>query len=87
MAVLSNADRDLARRAVPPALDDLAGAQRSIAIDKPQLLAAIGAIDDWIEANAASFNLAIPQPQRGLLTAKQKAMLLTIIVRQRFAAA
>lgn len=53
-------------------------------INKPQLREVITAIDDWIDANAASFNTALPQPQRGLLSARQKAMLLTVVVARRF---
>jgi len=53
-------------------------------VRKPDLDAAIAAIDGWIDANAASFNAAIPQPARGQLTALQKAQLFMLIARARF---
>ena len=52
-------------------------------LTKAQLKAAIDAIDAWADANAASFNSAIPQPARGALTAKQKARLLMLVVARR----
>jgi hypothetical protein len=54
------------------------------ALTKADLKAAVDAIDAWIDANAASFNQAIPQPARGALTAKQKAWLFFFVVRRRF---
>lgn len=53
-------------------------------VTKAQLDATIAAIDGWIDANAASFNAAIPQPQRGLLTSQQKAELLYLIALKRY---
>ncbi len=53
-------------------------------ITKADLAAAVNAIDDWVDANAAAFNTAIPQPARAQLTAKQKARLLMHVVRRRF---
>ena len=53
------------------------------AVTKVNLQAAIDAIDTWVDGNAAAFNLAIPQPARAALTAKQKAWLLTFVVQQR----
>ena len=53
-------------------------------LTKPQLDAAIAAIDDWIDANAASFNTALPLPARTALTAGQKAELFFIVTRRRF---
>ena len=44
----------------------------------------MNAIDDWVQANAAAFNTAIPQPARGTLTAKQKVQLLFHVVSKRF---
>ena len=52
-------------------------------ITKPELRAVINAADDWAEANAASFNSAIPQPQRGLLTSRQKAAILMFVIDRR----
>jgi hypothetical protein len=53
-------------------------------ITKSQLRAAIDATDDWIEANAASYNSAIPQPARGALSTKQKARLFMMVASRRF---
>ena len=53
-------------------------------LTKAQLDAAIAAVDDWIEANAASFNSAIPLPARTELTAAQKAELFFLVARRRF---
>jgi hypothetical protein len=50
---------------------------------KAQLRSVIDAIDDWVDANATSFNNAIPQPMRGTLTTKQKAALLVYVVVRR----
>ena len=54
------------------------------AMTKAELRAAVNAIDDWAEANAAEFNLAIPQPARAALSARQKAWLLFYVLRRRF---
>ena len=45
--------------------------------------AAIDATDDWIEANQAAYNAAIPQPLRSALTASQKAWLFHMIAAAR----
>ncbi len=55
-----------------------------VEITKPQLRAAVDAIDDWVSNNAAAINAAIPQPARGSLTAKQKAKMLMAVVARRF---
>jgi len=53
-------------------------------LTKPQLDAAIAAIDDWIEANAGAFNAALPQPARSSLTAAQKTELFFFVARRRY---
>lgn len=53
-------------------------------LSKTELRAAVNAIDAWVDANAASFNNAIPQPARTQLSARQKAELLMFVVRRRF---
>ena len=54
-------------------------------ITKPQLVEVVDALDDWWEANgAAAANAAIPQPQRGLLTNRQKARLFVMILDARY---
>jgi len=54
-------------------------------LTKPQLVEVIGALDDWWEASgAAAANTAIPQPQRGILTSKQKARLFMALLAARY---
>ena len=54
-------------------------------ITKPQLVAVVDALDDWWEATGASVaNAAIPQPQRGILTQKQKARLFVMLLDARY---
>ena len=78
MAVLSNADR----------VDVTAEWQRenniTVTITKNDLRAAVNAIDDWVDTNAAAFNSALPLAARNNLTARQKAWLLFFVVRRRF---
>jgi hypothetical protein len=55
------------------------------AITKPQLIEVVDALDDWWEATgAAAANAAIPQPQRGILTNKQKARLFVMLLDARY---
>lgn len=56
----------------------------ALGLTKAELRAAVNAVDDWLDANAAAFNAAIPQPARAALTARQKALLLAAVVRRRF---
>jgi len=53
-------------------------------IKKPELRAAVNAADQWIDDNASSFNAALPQPARGILSSKQKALILMMIIARRF---
>ncbi len=54
-------------------------------ITKSQLLDVVNALDDWWEATgAAAANAAIPQPQRGILTTKQKASLFMALLSARY---
>lgn len=46
-----------------------------LALTKDDLAAAVAGIDDYIEANAAAMNAAIPQPARGVMSNEQKAAL------------
>lgn len=50
---------------------------------KADLRAAVNAVDDWVDQNAASYNAAIPLPARDELSAKQKVRLLQVVVRAR----
>ena len=54
-------------------------------LTKAQLRAVIDALDDWWEATgAAAANTAIPQPQRGILTVRQKAFLFQRVLERRY---
>lgn len=55
----------------------------TLSITKVDLRAAVDATDDWIEANSAAFNLAIPQPARGALSATQKTLLFVYVAMRR----
>lgn len=54
------------------------------AMSKQELRAAVDALDDWIEANQAAINQAIPLPARSALTTKQKALLFFFVADRRF---
>lgn len=79
MPLLSNADRQEVRdrwmRENNSAMAPLT---------KAELRAAVDAIDQWADDNAAEFNLAIPVAARTALTARQKAWLLFFVIRRRF---
>lgn len=53
-------------------------------LTKAQLLAVVDALDVWWETASAEGNAAIPQPQRGILTTKQKARLFLMLLEARY---
>jgi hypothetical protein len=53
-------------------------------LTKIELRAALDAADDWVNANAAAFNTALPQPARSAMSTSQKARLLLWVVRWRY---
>lgn len=55
-----------------------------LGITKPELRAAINALDTWLNDNAAAANAALPQPARGALTVEQKAALLSYVIARRY---
>jgi hypothetical protein len=55
----------------------------SLSITKAELRAAVDATDQWIEDNSAAFNLALPQPARGALSATQKTLLFVYVAMRR----
>lgn len=63
---------------------DLSRETEPCSCNKPNLRAALDAIDQWVSDNAAAFNSAIPLPARTQLTASQKARLLMVVVGKRF---
>lgn len=83
MAVLSNPDRLIVSRDFQAGVSGRAEAFG--ALTKTDILAAVAALDDYLNTNAGSINTAIPQPARGALTAPQKAELLTYVIKQRYA--
>ena len=52
-------------------------------ISKVELYTAVGAMDDWIEANQAAINAALPQPFRANATAEQKTLLFMAVAAMR----
>lgn len=81
MAALSDAERQELTDAIARELSNL----RIVlgALTKADLRAAINAADAWADANAGSYNTALPQPARTVLTAKQKNYLLEYVLRKR----
>lgn len=55
----------------------------SLSITKADLRAAVDATDQWITDNESAYNLAIPQPARGALSATQKTLLFTFVAMRR----
>ena len=51
---------------------------------KVEFLAALDAVDDWIDANMASFNAALPLPYQTQATARDKAWLFIRVAEKRF---
>jgi hypothetical protein len=63
---------------------DASSERVALDLTKTALRAAVDAVDQWVDDNAAAFNAAIPLPARTVLTPKQKAQLLFYVVRRRF---
>lgn len=79
MAILSDPDR----------ADEVANLQRDAdcpgGITKADLRAAFNAIDNWWESTGAALaNAALPLPARTTLSARQKAKLMTAMLRRRY---
>lgn len=55
-----------------------------VAISKSELRAAVDALDDWFDANAATLNLVLPVEARTGLTTTQKARLLRAVIARRY---
>lgn len=80
MAPLPAATRRQVMARLAAALDQ----EGPVGLSKDHLSAAAAGVDDWLEANAAALNAAIPQPARGALTTPQKAALLSYVALARF---
>lgn len=76
MAVLSSTER---RKIMAQLVREFAWA----GLTKPDVQAAVDAIDDYIDLNAASMNLALPQPFRNTATPSQKALLFAFVAARR----
>lgn len=82
MAAMTSGQRAAVARDV---MDDLSRLRVVLgALTKAELRAAIDAADQWASDNAASYNTALPQPARSVLTAAQKANILAFVVRARY---
>ena len=57
--------------------------KETVSVSKHAILAAAATMDEWVDANAASFNAAIPERVRTTFTPRQKARLLYWVVRAR----
>lgn len=66
------------------AMREMSAEYEECSVTKADLLVVFNALDDWFNANVATINAAIPQPQRGQLTARQKARIFALILRARF---
>lgn len=81
MAVLSAAERAACTAAFT---DDKSRIREVVSgVTKADIRAAINALDDWLDTNAALLNLAIPQPARGALTSQQKLDLILRVLQRR----
>lgn len=78
MAVLSDGDRAFVRAIMMQRITTGFGG-----ITKPDLQSAVNAADSWADANAASFNAALPLPARNALSPQEKSMLLAYVIYQR----
>lgn len=81
MAVLDNASRT---EAWAEFMRELNRERETLPLNKTKLCAAVDAADDWIEANAVSFNTTLPVAARTKLTARQKARLFFRVAAKRF---
>lgn len=64
-------------------MSDYSATRTLLPIAKAHVREVVNGIDNWVDANQASFNSAIPQPARGLLTTEQKSDLLTYVLYKR----
>lgn len=53
-------------------------------LTKPELRAAVDAIDTWFDTNAATLNAALPAAARTKMTTQQKAALLSYVIAKRY---
>jgi hypothetical protein len=81
MAVLTDADRILAARQwIQRVFVEL---KTTASFHSGQIKAAVDAADDWADANAGSFNTALPTAFRNGATTEQKTLLLCYVILRR----
>jgi len=81
MAALSETER---RAVWADFMRELSNERDPLPLLKTDLRAAVDALDDFLVANAAAVNNAIPEPAKSALTTAQKARLLMFVVRKRY---
>ncbi len=81
MAVLSDEDRYSIWGRF---MSDISNRREAVNVNKPQLRAAVDAIDTWISDNTASFKAAIPEPAKTELSNKYKVELFMRIANRRW---
>lgn len=75
---------DAQRRLIVEELDSKNRGAGIDSLTEQELLDFVAAIDDWILANQADFNAALPQPARGVLNAQDKAWAFSLVLRRRW---
>jgi len=80
MAILSTGDRQRIWRGLMRYWSNI---WEATPYNKAALLAAIGAMDDWIEANQAAINAALPNPFRSAAAPEQKTLLFCAVALMR----
>ena len=78
MAVLSDPDRQEVTAKYMTDNTDV------FTLTKADIRAAVNALDDFFNANAAAINATLPLPARTALSQAQKAHLLTLVIAQRY---
>lgn len=65
-------------------IQDWSRTDPALGLSLSDIRAAADATDDWIEANTAAFNSALPEPARSVLTTSQKEFLFLAVAQGRF---
>lgn len=78
MAVLTTQQREAAARYLARRLYGDKGQVANCALDN--LIAAVGDVDDALEANLTTLNNAIPEPAKSIMTAADKAELFSVVM-------
>lgn len=81
MAILSVTDREEIAAEYSRAIST---EREPLAVNKANLRAAVAALDQYLQDNAASINTTIPLPARTALTTPQKARLLMFVIQRRY---